>query len=105
MGAIYPQNQGSQTFSMTSYNPAQTTPPASYNTGTSPSNPNVYMPQGNYVPYAVNQNPNTTIKQDAGVFDSKPQVAPEPSYMDKVKKYAPFIIGGAVLLYYVMRKK
>jgi hypothetical protein len=107
MGAIYP-NQSGQTYSMaqpmSQFDPAQPTPPASYNTG---SNVNSYLPQGNYVPsFPTNQDPNVTLKQDAGVFDSKPRNVIEPSsYMDKVKQYAPYIIGGAILLYYVMRKK
>jgi hypothetical protein len=106
MGAIYP-NQSGQTYSMaqpmSQFDPAQPTPPASYDTG---SGTNAFLPQGNYIPsFPTNQDPNRTIKQDDGVFDSKPQNAPPPTYMDKVKKYAPYIIGGAVLLYYVMRKK
>ncbi len=102
MGAIYP-NQGGQTFSATSFDPAQPTPPVSYESG---SGTNPFLPQGNYIPsFPTNQDANKTIKQDSGVFDSEPRNATEPSVMDKVKKYAPYIIGGAVLLYYVMRKK
>jgi hypothetical protein len=87
--------------------PNATTPPASFNTSTG-SGANSFVYQGGGTPTPAIPNPNDankTIKADStGVFDSKPQNATE-TYMDKVKKFAPYIIGGGILLFLVMRRK
>ena len=85
--------------------PNAPTPPSSFNAG---SGANSFVYQGGGTPTPAIPNPNDankTIKADGtGVFDSKPQNATE-TYMDKVKKFAPYIIGGGILLFLVMRRK
>ena len=84
--------------------PNAPTPPSSFNAG-SGANSFVYQGDGAAIPAIPNPNDaNNTIKSDTGAFDSKPQNATE-TYMDKVKKFAPYIIGGGILLFLVMRRK
>lgn len=86
--------------------PNAPTPAASFNTSTgSGANSFVYQGGGAAMPAIPNPNDaNNTIKSDTGAFDSKPQNVTE-TYMDKVKKFAPYIIGGGILLFLVMRRK
>lgn len=83
--------------------PNAPTPSSSFNAG---SVANTFLYQGGAaIPAIPNPNDaNNTIKSDTGAFDSKPQNVTE-SYMDKVKKFAPYIIGGGILLFLAMRKK
>jgi hypothetical protein len=84
--------------------PNAPTPPSSFNAG-SGANSFVYQGGGAAIPAIPNPNDaNNTIKSDTGAFDFKPQNATE-TYMDKVKKFAPYIIGGGILLFLVMRRK
>lgn len=81
--------------------PNAPTPPSSFNAG-SGTNASIYQ-GGGAVPAIPNPNQTgETLKQDAQPFDSKPQ---NVDVVSNLKKFAPYIIGGAILLFYVMRKK
>jgi hypothetical protein len=92
---------------MEQVSPSAPNPPASFDmsSGNFVPNTSFNMNSGNAIPMIPNPNDaNQTFKSDTGAFDSKPRNVTE-TYMDKVKKFAPYIIGGGILLFLAMRRK
>lgn len=92
---------------MEQVSPSAPNPPASFDmsSGNFVPSTSFNMNSGAAIPAIPNPNDaNQTFKADTGAFDSKPQNVTE-SYMDKVKKFAPYIIGGGILLFLAMRRK
>lgn len=108
--SISPSNTGvvSPMYSPTQPMEAMAVPELSSGAITLPSN---FNPQGATIPQyddvvapspIVDSKVPATPTANGGSSTSTPTTS---SVMDKVKKYAPYVIGGLVLLYLVKRKK
>jgi hypothetical protein len=55
--------------------------------------------------YDVSSSPVDATPKTPIIDESEKGLPPPPTTMDTIKKYAPYVILGAALLYFVMRKK
>lgn len=90
LGEVAPQNTGVVYNTFGDFSNVVATPPTEEG----------LFADKNSVPAPKTYTPTSPI-----VDESEKGLPPPPTTMDTIKKYAPYIIVGAALLYYVMRKK
>jgi hypothetical protein len=91
LGEVAPQNTGVVYRSFSPFDNVVATPPPT---------------EGQYTDKSELKSEYDVVTPTSPIVDeSEKGLPPPPTTMDTIKKYAPYVILGAALLYYVMRKK